>query len=106
LRLATTIGVAYDSDLELASRLMIEAATAQQRVLADPPPRVFLTQFADSSVNLELGFWIADPDAGKGNIVSDINFAIWRAFKAHGVQIPFPQREVRILNAPVTAAAS
>ena len=106
LRLATTIGVAYDSDLELASQLMVEAATAQQRVLADPPPRVFLTQFADSSVNLELGFWIADPDAGKGNIVSDINFAIWRAFKAHGVQIPFPQREVRILKTPVTATAS
>ena len=106
LRLATTIGVAYDSDLELATRLMVEAASAQQRVLADPPPRVFLTQFADSSVNLELGFWIADPDAGKGNIVSDINFAIWRAFKAEGVQIPFPQREVPILNAAVTAAAN
>jgi small-conductance mechanosensitive channel len=104
LRLATSIGVAYDSDLELASRLMVAAATAQERVLAEPPPRVFLTQFADSSINLELGFWIADPDAGKGNIVSDINFAIWRAFQAHGVVIPFPQREVRIVN--TTAAAT
>ncbi|HEX6733546.1 MAG TPA: mechanosensitive ion channel domain-containing protein [Azonexus sp.] len=106
LRLATTIGVSYDSDLDLASRLMVEAAAAQERVLVEPPPRVTLTLFADSSINLELGFWIADPDAGKGNIVSDVNFAIWRAFKAHGVQIPFPQREVRILNAEAAAAAA
>lgn len=98
LRLATTIGVAYDTDLDLAQRLMIEAAAAHPRVLGSPAPKAFLTQFADSSINLELGFWIDDPEEGKGNIVSDVNFAIWRAFKEHGVAIPFPQREVRILN--------
>jgi small-conductance mechanosensitive channel len=98
LRLATTVGVAYDSDLELAMRLMREAAAAQPRVLADPPPRVFLTMFADSSINLELGFWVADPEEGKGNVISDVNLAIWRAFREHGVEIPFPQREVRLLN--------
>ncbi len=100
LRLATTIGVAYDSDLDLVSQLMLDAAKAQPRVLAEPLPRVMLTQFADNSINLELGFWIADPEAGKGNVLSDTNFAIWRAFKEHGVEIPFPQREVRLLNAP------
>jgi small-conductance mechanosensitive channel len=62
--------------------------------------------FADSGINLELGFWIADPDAGKMNVVSDINFAIWRAFQANGVQIPFPQREIRILNAQPEAPAA
>ena len=62
---------------------------------------LFLTQFADSSINLELGFWIDDPEKGKGNIVSDVNFAIWRAFKENGVAIPFPQREVRILSGAV-----
>jgi len=106
LRLVTNVGVAYDSDLDLAVRLMTEAAAAQSRVLADPPPRVFLTQFADSSINLELGFWIDDPEKGKGNVVSDINFAIWRAFKANGVSIPFPQREVRLLNEVPAPAAS
>ena len=106
LRLTTTVGVAYDCDLDLAVRLMTEAAAAQERVLADPPPKVFLTQFADSSINLELGFWIDDPEKGKGNVVSDINFAIWRAFKENGVSIPFPQREVRILNEAQAPAAS
>ena len=98
LRLGTTVGVAYDTDLELAMRLMREAALAQPRVLTDNEPSVFLTAFADSSINLELGFWIADPEEGRANIVSDVNLAIWRSFKEYGIQIPFPQREVRVLN--------
>lgn len=98
LRLSTAVGVAYDSDLELAMRLMVESAKRQPRVLTEPPPSVLLTQFADSSINLELGFWVADPESGKMNVVSDINLAIWRAFREHGVQIPFPQREVRLLQ--------
>jgi small-conductance mechanosensitive channel len=98
IRLTTSVGVAYDTDLDKASALMVEAAQAHSRVLTDPAPKAFLTQFADSAINLELGFWIDDPEEGKGNIVSDINFAIWRAFKESGIAIPFPQREVRILN--------
>lgn len=98
LRLTTTVGVAYDTDLDLACRLMSEVAAAHPRVLASPGPKVFLTQFADSSIHLELGFWIDDPEEGKGNIVSDVNFALWRAFKENGVGIPFPQREVRLLG--------
>jgi small-conductance mechanosensitive channel len=98
LRLASVIGVAYGTDLELACRLMCEAAAAQPRVIADPPPKVLLTAFAESSFNLELGFWIADPEEGRGNILSDVNFAVWRAFQANGVSIPFAQREIRILN--------
>ncbi len=96
LRLATVVGVAYDCDVERAMALMVEVAQAQPRVLAEPPPKVLLTQFADSSLTLELGFWIADPDAGKGNILSDINLAILRTFARNGISIPFPQREVRV----------
>ena len=106
LRLSTTVGVAYDSDLELVVRLMLEAATSHERVLAEPQPKVFLTQFGDSSINLDLGFWIGDPEGVKANIVSDVNFSIWRAFKENGVSIPFPQREVRILNEVGPPAAS
>ena len=102
VRLTTTIGVAYDTDLDFACRLMIDAASAHPRVLAEPAPKVFLTQFADSAINLELGFWIDDPEEGKGNIVSDVNFAVWRAFKANGIGIPFPQREVRLLGSAAT----
>ncbi|MER2541115.1 MAG: mechanosensitive ion channel domain-containing protein, partial [Azonexus sp.] len=98
LRLATTVGVAYNSDLDLAMRLMVGAAAEQPRVLQDPGPKVFLTLFGDNAINLELGFWIADPEEGRGNVISDINLAIWRAFRDHGIEIPFPQREIRILG--------
>jgi small-conductance mechanosensitive channel len=67
-------------------------------VLADPGPRVFLTLFGDSSINLELGFWISDPEEGRGNVISDINIAIWRAFRENGIIIPFPQRDVHLVG--------
>jgi len=98
VRLATTVGVAYDSDLDRVAQLMTATAAAHPRVLAEPAPKVSLTQFADSSIHLELGFWIDDPEEGKGNVLSDINFALWRSFRENGIAIPFPQREVRLLN--------
>lgn len=98
VRLAVQVQIAYDADIDLAMQLLTEAARAQERVLADPPPRVLLTQFADSGINLELGFWIADPEAGSANIRSDISLAMLRAFRANGIEIPFPQREIRVLG--------
>ncbi len=106
LRLHTTVGVAYDCDVELAMQVMVDAALAHPRVLQEPAPRVFITQFADSSINLELGFWICDPDAGKMNAVSEINLNIWKTFKAKGIGIPFQQREVHILNQPAPSQAA
>ena len=98
LRLATAVGVAYGSDLDRVMSIMVTVAEAHPRVLRDPAPRVLLTQFADSAINLELGFWIDDPEEGRGNVISDINIGIWRAFREQGIEIPFPQREVRLLD--------
>ena len=78
--------------------ILEEIARSQPRVLEDSPPRAYLTGFADSGINLEVGFWIADPESGTGALRSDINLAIWKRFKAEGIEIPFPQREVRILG--------
>lgn len=98
VRHAVTVQVGYGTDLERAMALMIEAARGQGRVLDDPPPKAFLVRFADSGIDLELGFWIEDPEAGVVGIKSDINLAIWRAFRREGIEIPYPQREVRLLN--------
>lgn len=98
LRLATAVGVAYGSDLDQVMSIMVAVAEAHPRVLRDPAPKVLLTQFADSAINLELGFWIDDPEEGRGNVISDINIGIWRAFREQGIEIPFPQREVRLLD--------
>jgi small-conductance mechanosensitive channel len=98
VRVALPVQVSYDSDLERAMAIMAAAAKAQARVLAEPPPAVLLKDFADSGINLELGFWVADPELGVGVLRSDINLAIWGEFKQAGISIPFPQREVRILK--------
>jgi small-conductance mechanosensitive channel len=98
VRLVAPIQVAYNTDLDQAMRLMKEAALAQPRVLPSPAPGVQLTAFADSGINLELGFWITDPHEGTGNIRSDINLAIWRLFREHQIEIPFPQREIRLIG--------
>ena len=99
IRVAVSVQVAYDTDLEKAMSLMTEAARQHQRVLADPSPGVLLTEFAESGINLELGFWVPDPESGTGNVRSDISLVIWKAFREHGIEIPFPQREVRLLGA-------
>ncbi len=100
VRHVVAVQVGYGVDLERAMALMVEAARAQPRVLAAPALQAFLVRFADSGMDLELGFWIEDPEAGVLGIKSDINLAIWRAFRREGIDIPYPQREVRVLNAP------
>jgi len=107
VRVPVVVQVAYDTDLERAMAIMTAAAAAQPRVLADPAPSVWLKDFADSGINLELGFWVADPGAGVGGLRSEVNLAIWRGFRQAGIAIPFPQREVRILgDAPQNPAGS
>ncbi len=98
VRHALQLQVGYGSDVEQAMRILEAAARDHPRVLADPPPRAFLESFADSGLNLELGFWIADPHEGTLAIRSDVNLAVWREFKAAGIEIPYPQREVRLLG--------
>ena len=98
VRLATQVQVAYGCDVERAMAILVEAAQAQPRVLADPAPKAFLAAFADSGINLELGFWIADPEEGSLQIRSDIHLDVWKKYKEEGIEIPFPQREVRLLQ--------
>lgn len=98
VRIAAQVQVAYGTDLERALAILVDAARSQPRVLADPSPKGFVVAFADSGIDLELGFWIADPEEGSMQVKSDIHLAIWKAFQAAGIEIPFPQREVRLLN--------
>ena len=98
VRLSLPFQIAYASDLDRAMRVMVDAAKMQPRVLADPPPNAFLIAFADSGINLELGFWIADPQEGTLQLRSDLNLAIWHGFQQAGIVIPYPQREVRMVD--------
>lgn len=100
VRLKIPIGIAYDSDLHRAMELMLAAARKHKRVLQHPNPVAQLLGFGDSAVNLELRFWINDPQDGITNICSDIQLDIWDAFREHGIAFPFPQRDVHLKTAP------
>ena len=99
-RVDVPIQVSYQSDVVLALRLMTDAANGHARVIRDPKPVALLKEFADSGINLELFVWIDDPENGKGNLRSELNLEIWKAFQANRIEIPFPQREVRIVSGP------
>ena len=62
-------------------------------------PKVFLREFADNGIQMELGIWIRDANEGQGNLRSEINWAIWRGFKAAGIEIPYPQRMLHLADA-------
>ena len=97
VRLPLQVQVAYKDDPAHVMRLLEEVARKNPRVLADPPPKAFLARFGDNGIELELGVWIGDPEIGMLNIRSELNLEIWRAFHEAGIEIPYPQREVRIL---------
>jgi small-conductance mechanosensitive channel len=96
VRLKLPVRVSYKSDPELAMRLMLESTLGHARVIQDPAPVARLMSFGDHGIELELRFWIHDPQAGVNNVRSDVNRAIWRLFRQHGVTIPVAQREVRL----------
>ena len=89
------VGVAYGSDTALVQRLLLEAAGAHPNVLQEPKPTVFFIAFADSSLNFRLGYWVNDLD-NAARTSSDIHLAVDKAFREHGVEIPFPQRDVNV----------
>jgi small-conductance mechanosensitive channel len=99
IKLGIPVQVSYDSDLDVAMHLMLGVAIAQPRVLKAPlAPFVQLLTFGDNGINLELGVWINDPQNGQGNLKSEINIGIWRAFKEHGIVIPYPRRDIHVLT--------
>jgi small-conductance mechanosensitive channel len=98
VRIEGSIQVAYDSDVRKALGLLVDTARAHPRVVASPAPVALLKSFGDSGINLDFFVWINDPEAGRGNLQSELNLQILDAFRKHGIAIPFPQREVRILG--------
>jgi small-conductance mechanosensitive channel len=72
----------------------MRATAGHPRILRDPAPVSRLMQFSDHGMDLELRFWIADPESGVNNVRSDVNRAIWRLFRDAGITIPVAQREI------------
>jgi len=103
VRLKLPIRISYRDDPELALRVLLQACEGQRRILWEPPPGARLMHFGDNGIELELRFWISDPQEGVNNVRSDVNRAIWRLFKEHGISIPMAQREILLHQAPADA---
>jgi small-conductance mechanosensitive channel len=100
VRIEVPVGVSYASDLEHARDLILAVAADSPRVLTDPKPSCFLKGFGDNSINLELRVWLNDPQNGVGSLKSDLLWGIWRRFREHGIELPFPQRDLHLKSIP------
>lgn len=96
IRLRKTVGVHYKSDIHKARELCLDAAANTDRILDDPKPACLLREFNDSSVDLEIRFWINDPMNGRANVTSELLLGIWDRFAEHGIEIPYPQRDLHL----------
>jgi small-conductance mechanosensitive channel len=100
VRVKVPVPVAYGSDLVLAEKLLLEAAMELPRALKRKEPQAWLASFGDNAILFEVQVWIDDPEDGVGNLRSDLLKSIWRKFRVSGVEIPFPQTDIRIKEWP------
>ena len=102
ISLVAGVTVSYESDVEKACGLLAQAAKRQKRVVEDPPVIARVKQLTDHGVDLEVTVWISDPVVGEGELKSDLLKDVLRTFRAEGIQIPYPRREVRLIATPET----
>jgi len=100
VRIKVPVSVAYASDIEVAEKLILEAAKQTKRVLNVPPPSVWLHAFGTDAIEFEAQLWIRDPEEGIGNVRSDFLKKLWRLFRDNGVHVPFPQRDLNLRDTP------
>jgi small-conductance mechanosensitive channel len=101
VRLKLPVRISYKDDPELALQVLLQACEGQRRVLRDPLPVSRLMHFGDNGIDLELRFWISDPQEGVNNVRSEVNRTIWRLFKEHRITIPIAQHEVHMRSKPL-----
>jgi small-conductance mechanosensitive channel len=106
VRFKIPVSVAYGSDVRLVEKLLLDVAAKNSDVLVDPPPAVRLVAFGDNGLEFELRVWSTTMVHRKGVLISALNFAIHEAFNEHRIEIPFPQRDLRLrgIDAQVEAA--
>jgi small-conductance mechanosensitive channel len=102
LRMNLPVQIGYGADVEKAMAILVDVARHHPRVLTARAPEAFLREFGDNGISLELVVWINDPEEGQQNLRSALNLEIWKRFQAEGIEIPYPRRDIRILEKPAT----
>jgi small-conductance mechanosensitive channel len=96
--ITTDVSVAYDSDPGRVQEVLLAAARSAPRVIPEPEPSARLVRFGADGLEYQLQFWIQDPQNGQSNVKSDVNIAILKGLREAGIEIPYPQRVVRVVN--------
>ena len=96
LRLEIPVGISYASDLNKALTFAVAAAMSIDRILKTPEPQCIISEFGDSTVNLQLRVWIDDPKNGIANVRNAVLLKVWDSFHSVGIEIAFPQRDLHI----------
>ena len=105
VRFDVPVGVSYESDPEVVTRLLLEVANAHKGVLTTPPSGVLFEEFGDSSLNFTLQVWTKDYSAKPRVLKSELNYAIARIFKENDIEIPFPQRVLHVRGGALGASS-
>jgi small-conductance mechanosensitive channel len=103
-RLKVDVSVHRESDLKRVIALCEEAARETKRVIEDPPPVCLFVEFGESSLKLQLRFWIADAQNGVQNVKSAILLRIWEKFKEEQIEVPYPQRDLHVRSGTLASA--
>jgi small-conductance mechanosensitive channel len=106
-RVSVVLGVfiSYESDVRKACDLLIQFARGHKRVIPDPPPTARIKQLGDHGIELELTVWIKDPAVGEADLRSALFEDILAGFRAHGIDIPYPRRDIRVIATGATDKA-
>ena len=104
-RVELPVGVAYGTDPKLVCKLLDQAATTNENVLTSPVPAVFFKEFGDSALNFELQFWVMQ-ESNANRVKSEVGLAVMELLDNAGIEIPFPQRDLRLRAVDETAAAT
>ena len=100
IRHRVPVGVSYDCEPREVERILLEAAREHDMVLPEPAPEVWLSGFGDNSVNFVLLVYFDCMKVTRDRLNGQLNFIIWDALAEHGIEIPFPQRDLHIRSAP------
>jgi small-conductance mechanosensitive channel len=103
-RVHVPVGVAYGTDVARLRRALLEVARSHPEVEADPRPQVQMIRFGESSLDFELLVWTRDP-RDKNRLESDLNFMIEECLRKHGIEVPFPQRDLHLRSPGLEQAA-
>jgi small-conductance mechanosensitive channel len=97
IRVRVNIGVAYDTDIERAKKVILKVADETEWIAKHPQPKVVVRNFGESSVDLQLRVWIQDARK-RMDTISHITDAVKAAFDAEGIEIPYPKRDIHIIK--------